>query len=193
MLKKVFLGVISLINLSGCQEIDKENNGVYVMSTEKKYAFHVNNEAEYQSFIKKVVQKFDENQLSESDLLLGNLDYFYHKSPNYKKDKASYDHINYDNKLKINLSKDRNSNYWKYLSLKNKDNGLNFLPSITDRLFFKKLNLEKKEVKYDKEYGTYNYIYFYKNRIQVEFIVDEEYFNNKEYPENYRAINMWRL
>lgn len=150
----------------------------------------------YIELLKYVIENFSEDNLLENDPVLGKLQKFYPKNIKNdisKKDKASYQNINYNSSLTVHLTKDKNTSLWSYLSLYYIFGPIDNLIPIKEEDFKNILGLTEQEIRYEKEYGTYKYIYLYKDKIKVEFVVKEKDFNHEKYPKNYIMINMRRL
>lgn len=194
MFKHICISIIGLVCVAGCKTIDK------IVDSEKPIkvkGINMNLAKEhitYISFINSVIEYFNQNNFRESDPILGKLTPFSHKTNNYKNDLASYRQTIYNNDIRINLTKKRESQVWQHLMLSNSVGSINdFLPELPEDFFYKNSALVKIEVKYDPDFDTYNYIYVYKNRVRLTFIVREQDFNHEAYPKNYKAIKMTRI
>lgn len=150
----------------------------------------------YVELLKYVIEHFSEGNLLENDPILGKLEKFSPKSiknDRSKKDKSSYSGIKYNNTLSIHLTKDKNTLLWTYLSLYYQFGPIDYLMPIKEEDFKNILGLKEQEIKYEKEYGIYKYIYLYKNKTKIEFAVKEKDFNHEKFPKNYIMINMRHL
>ena len=148
----------------------------------------------YISFIESVIEHFNQNDFRENDPVLGKLTPFTHKTNNYKNDLASYRQTIYNDEIRINLTKNRETQIWQHLTLSNSVGSTNnFLPELPKDFFSGNYALVKVEVRHDPSLGTYKYIYLYKSKVYVTFIVEEKFFNNEDFPKNYRTIKMSRI
>lgn len=185
-MKYLLLCLVVIFNL---QIFAKDKYGSVELS-EKEIAMNLN-EDRYLILIKEVVSKFKDRKIEKNDKELGVLSIISHKNMNYKVESGQYKNIPYFKDLQLNVSKDKNENYWARASLIQR-NGfyIEIYPVVNKKYFSDILGLKSLGYRFEERLEAYIYIYQIDDLV-VEFYVKKDNFNNEDYPKKFQAIKMY--